>query len=743
MEKQMQVTLSPDVYSETEKLRAAYALNMCNVSVSQIVDYKDAYILDQEYDAILNNLNLEQIPKDDALLRILVELLNSITFFRIQDKKKACIEQEYQTKTKAAIWSAIPSLSMIVASGNPIVIAYSLATQVGIGYMNYRKEKARTSSEKSERETELEITAIEQFNALRRELFTTAWRLADKYQFPDRYRLTEKQISQYNAILMDGNEMRKYARMEAIQDKFEAYPQFWYQMGHTAAYIAQSDEFVLEEEDRAFYKQKAVGLFEKFFDLNRFNILREDHIAASAALEYVDLLLPEAPGDPEVKKNVLKRLDETIGMVGNANDILQLYAISYLKCGGIERACKLLKYLVNEEYNTLTNAKLLSRLYASGFRASRPNEQNRIRSEYKMLTLRVNPQYLFPLPKTVEYRDALLVDEYMQQQKTILTSEYRSTVKMYAKKFNSIYQKMDDNVRNTLSLYGAAMDSAQTLKPKTKDERMVDLLEETVEGLDALSLFSNMSNKYLFVDSIRSRIYSCIKGQGISSKSYQGYTGEFFRNLATFFSKTIQSMTTASELENASLELYAFCIKEQLQLPVQKYQFKHELEIKPSGTEFKYFDYKKIIEKDRNVYNTPAQRKKVEEAVFNGNTSSLIDNAVGDTKLYTRGTKGFEDYFKENGLHKWKPEVLLVIDDTTKRDCDLWLTYDGIALVYKNDVGKVVPYSEVQRAKKDSEKTSPYLELDWPDIYENPRVDFYYLDKIISKLKEISNQEKR
>ena len=64
------------VYSEDEKRKAAYALNLCAVSVSQIVEYNDTYILEQEYNAILNNLNLEEIPKkDDALLNILVELL--------------------------------------------------------------------------------------------------------------------------------------------------------------------------------------------------------------------------------------------------------------------------------------------------------------------------------------------------------------------------------------------------------------------------------------------------------------------------------------------------------------------------------------------------------------------------------------------------------------------------------------------------------------------------------------------
>ena len=53
-----------------EQVKAAYALNLCTVSISQIIDYKDVNIMEQEYEAILNNLNLEQMPKDEALLKI-------------------------------------------------------------------------------------------------------------------------------------------------------------------------------------------------------------------------------------------------------------------------------------------------------------------------------------------------------------------------------------------------------------------------------------------------------------------------------------------------------------------------------------------------------------------------------------------------------------------------------------------------------------------------------------------------
>ena len=187
-------------YTQEQK-NAAYALNLCTVSVSQIIDFNDINIMEQEYEAILNNLNLEKFPKDEALLEILKQILDTITFFKIQNSKKNVIEKEYQHRMKNAIWSAVPNLGLIVAGGTPVTMAVSLASQVGIGYMNYRKTKSDNALAKEQKLLELEWTAIEQLNGLRRELFDTAWRLAEKYSYPDELRLTERQIKQYNDIL--------------------------------------------------------------------------------------------------------------------------------------------------------------------------------------------------------------------------------------------------------------------------------------------------------------------------------------------------------------------------------------------------------------------------------------------------------------------------------------------------------------------------------------------------------------
>ena len=62
IEKELDIT-HPQITKE--QIQAAYALNLCSVSVSQIIDYNDINILEQEYDTILNNLNLENMPKLD------------------------------------------------------------------------------------------------------------------------------------------------------------------------------------------------------------------------------------------------------------------------------------------------------------------------------------------------------------------------------------------------------------------------------------------------------------------------------------------------------------------------------------------------------------------------------------------------------------------------------------------------------------------------------------------------------
>ncbi|SNR92132.1 hypothetical protein [Prevotella jejuni] len=355
---------------EHDQLKAAYALNLCTVSVSQIVDYKDLNVLEQEYELILNNLNLHNMPKDQALLHILRQILDTVTFFRIYEGDKMMLEKKYQQKIKNAIWNAIPSFALI-AVGEPYTFAISMIASVGMGYMNYRKEKANILTEREEQEWTLQRSAIEQFNALRRELFDTAWRLSDSYKFDDKYRLTESQISQYNSILMDSIPLRKYERLDSIKDNFEAYPPFWYYFANAAMDVVNvyKNETAFDDNISAInkYTQLAEQNYQKYLDKD-IDLLRNNYIRSACDLEYAALLLDSLPRieDNEKKLRLCKinyLIDDAIKHCGSKLDILQIASVYYLRLNKTEEATKHLRKLIIENYNTKTNSQLLSLIY--------------------------------------------------------------------------------------------------------------------------------------------------------------------------------------------------------------------------------------------------------------------------------------------------------------------------------------------------------------------------------------------
>lgn len=358
-----------DTSDEESKKMAAYAINLCTVSVSQIIDYDDIHVLEQEYEAILNNLNIENMPKDEALLQALKQILDTITFFRIQEGDKKMLQKSYERKVKDAIWNAVPNFGMIVG-GNPITMAISLASMVGMGYMNYRREKAKIQLENEQQQWQLQRSAIEQFNALRRELFDTAWRLSDKYQFKDNYRLTEKQIAQYDEILMDPNSLRRYQRLWNIRTYFEAFPPFWYYIGSAANQVYHeygingdnTDEVISEH-----FRQNAIDAFEKYLDIHGLDLLRVDQVRTSCDLEYTDILLEnykdytEIPAEEYAK--ILNLVDDAYLHSGRATDVMQSCAIKYLQLNQLDKAQDVLLELIVENSNATTNAYLLNGIY--------------------------------------------------------------------------------------------------------------------------------------------------------------------------------------------------------------------------------------------------------------------------------------------------------------------------------------------------------------------------------------------
>ena len=779
-------------HSIEEKLRAAYALNMCTVSVSQIVDYNDAYILEQEYDTILNNLNLKQMPKDEALLKIISELLNTITFFRIQDIKKSQIEKKYRQRLKNAIWSAVPNLSVVV-SGNPVAIAMSLATQIGSGYMNYRKEKVNAASDKEDSEIELQITAIEQLNALRRELFTTAWRLADEYDFDDEWRLTEKQIAQYNAILQDSDEYRKYARLEAIANRFVAYPPFWYFYGHTANYIAEAarNEMGLNlqqtDNDRVeYYKaaavaksytEKAKAHYEHYYSLCDNNILREDQLTAVFALEYVDLLWNEEQKDFDKIQSLLKLAEK---MAPNSFDILQLCAVSYLKIGASDDAARLLKVLVNEDYNATANAKLLSKLYVSKYIATRDAQAF---SEYKILERQIDPLYLYPMPQGLaDSKDNLLLDSnFMATQKAILKKAYRNTLDAYAKKyiveFNAVLPAAR-SVLNDREFYFGYTDAAKKRRihdvkkafenGRSKENYIsalknvgfrrgyVDILNKTISGIEVLSCFKGLKTHDRLIKIIEAKIRN-VKTQLtelqsrmdtgafsfedylelVNNYSYQYFTENFFDALKRKISDGIDAVDDMKDLDAYDFELIDFCECNNLPSPEEYLHTYKGNDGCISTTIEQVFFSGELFGLDDDADDYSADTVKSMLAILKQNVDGLILNPENVSISFANDNE-FDVYFLNKNLRALsgslylrKQKAFAILDDKTKKDFDLLFCVDGITPVAKNMIRDTVGYGVITYSANGNKSE---LMLGYPDVYSSKDVDLVMLKSVADKL---------
>ena len=379
-----------------DQLKAAYALNLCTVSIAQIVDYNDIGILMQEYDNILNNLNIEKMPKDDALLEIFERIIDTINSCYISAEDKKLIDAEYQNRMKNAVWSAVPHLGLIFATGNPIAIAMNLATQVGISYMNYRRNKAEYQQGRERDYWQIEKSDLEMISGLQQSLFGTSWQLAKTYNFPDEYRLTNQQVKDYNSTLLEDDPIKRYNSLSFMKDKFKAYPHFWYQMGSTANSIYRSEDLDISDSTRTMYKGHAIECFEHYRKLNKFNLLRQDAITSAWALEYIDLLDLNDENDREKAKELL---EEAEAHAGTAKDVLELCAYAALNLGNYDDAIKLFKFLVNNDYNLEINARILSALLIYNFRD--PEKRNSVLSAYENIS-GVARKYLLPIPSTEE-----------------------------------------------------------------------------------------------------------------------------------------------------------------------------------------------------------------------------------------------------------------------------------------------------------------------------------------------------
>jgi len=151
--------------TDEDTILSALALNYCRNSLVKIQSYNDRIVLDEEYNNIINNIDLSKI-KDEEIIELLEELLDTLTFYKLKEGDEAKLHTKYEKKVSEAFYSSFSGMTNViyVGGGNPYVIAAAAVAQLGGAYSNYRKNLTEYREELDDEVWKLEKDAIKEIN---------------------------------------------------------------------------------------------------------------------------------------------------------------------------------------------------------------------------------------------------------------------------------------------------------------------------------------------------------------------------------------------------------------------------------------------------------------------------------------------------------------------------------------------------------------------------------------------------
>lgn len=327
-----------------DALDTAVALNYCHMSLYRITAFNDRVVLDEEYGEIINNINLSKI-RDEEIINLLKTLMDTISDFKLKEGDRDFLVQAYEHQVRRALYTSFSDVKDAVAgSTTPYMAAAKVLIKVGSLHSNYRNNMAAYRRTLDRSVWELDRKAIVRVNDARKNFLAAYWRLMKKYDIPDEWRLTERQMEQLTEALKDENGARRLRKLVRMEAAFAAYPPFWYFLGQAAQAEGQA-EAARKAYDRFARTQK--GFF------------REDGFASSVLMHRIELLDPDRDAG-EIADNLAAMIKES------PQDVRKnlFAALWYLKLGRYDEARERLMVNIDNNRNLAMSRVLLADVYA-------------------------------------------------------------------------------------------------------------------------------------------------------------------------------------------------------------------------------------------------------------------------------------------------------------------------------------------------------------------------------------------
>lgn len=328
-------TENEDLQKAQTQLQVLQALNQIAVSLTHIITYNDKVVLDQEYNTIINNLNLSKIPDAD-IITLLQELMDLLTTSKINDHDRVYLAHTYEKNVQNELKKR---MSMRLLDTDVLINPYSSVLQavlnVGSFYFNYRYKLEDYKKERDEAIWKIDANTLQKLNDFYKKLLKYSWELMRRYNFPDEWRLNDKQLNDYINILKEPNLELRYRKLARLEENFQKFPPYWYYRGQAAQEIGN--------------KKEALYCFKQFQDIHQ-RILRKDPYAASVAMCKTTLITESE----QVELSEIKKELEII--LSNSEDSdwgnILFAALQYARLGDSETASRLIMRNLDNGYMT-------------------------------------------------------------------------------------------------------------------------------------------------------------------------------------------------------------------------------------------------------------------------------------------------------------------------------------------------------------------------------------------------------
>jgi hypothetical protein len=328
-----------------DKYEIMQSVNYVVYSLTKMISYNDRVILTNEYENVINNLNFDAI-NDRKIVTLLTNLMDTLTEEIITVRQKERITQRYKKLMNRALFDSLSGISI-----NPTNLASAITSTVvsaGSVYMNYQNRMEDYRDAMGDAKSTLEDNRIRYLNDARTLLLEISWDLLKKYNISDKYRLTEKQITEFIETTKMKDQNVKYRALKRLLNDnpaFQEFPEFWYYYG--IASKSCNKDLSNEELLDIYYE----------YDKSYKNLFRRNPVYASVAMERI-MLRPN--GSPQNRK------DLEILVANSTNDEWQNYlfaGIKYSELGDFETARSMFQRNIDNGHQIALNSRLLSETY--------------------------------------------------------------------------------------------------------------------------------------------------------------------------------------------------------------------------------------------------------------------------------------------------------------------------------------------------------------------------------------------